>query len=155
MGTCEMCGAQGDLQKARVEGATLKLCEDCRDVGETVDAGSASQQTASGGGSSRPREGAPDEELVPSAAADVKAAREDRGLSVTELADELKEKDSVVKRVEAGKLTPDKQLARKLEKALDIELYQRVGGGSVDGSTATAGGQTIGDVADVRKTDGD
>ncbi len=147
MGTCEMCGEADTLKKTNVEDATLKLCEGCRDVGEVVE-----QPTSSGGARERRRTpSAPEEDVLPGYSEAVKDAREARGMSIAELADALKEKDSVVKRVESGRLTPDRDLARKFEQELDIDIY-----GEPPEAPAMTGGkrtgeQTLGDVARVHK----
>ncbi|MDY6761679.1 MAG: multiprotein-bridging factor 1 family protein [Candidatus Nanohaloarchaea archaeon] len=148
MATCEMCGEAADLKRTRVEDATLDLCEDCREVGEVVDTPSSGSATAST--SSRPS--TPDEDVLPGYGNRVKQAREARDLSVQALAEELKEKTSVVRRVESEKLTPDRGLAGKFERALDIEIYGTPPQGNDASSSTDSGGQTIGDVADVRRS---
>lgn len=163
MATCEMCGEQGTLRRTKVEGATLELCEDCQEVGEVMDAPSTptnprSQRSGTSGNkrsarSRSARHQEPDTDLVEDFDRRVKQARESRGWSVGELAGKLKEKDSVVRRVEAGKLSPDQTLARKLENALGITLYEEVSDVSPQRETDTPSGTTIGDVAEVRERD--
>lgn len=152
MATCEMCGESGDLTRAQVEGATLKLCENCQDVGNPVDTEAVSAPSSS---SSRPRPRQEEsEEVVEDYADQVNQAREDSGLSVADLADELKEKESVVRRVETGKLVPNRKLARKLERALDIGLYEELREGRHQQQESSGEDDaTIGDVAQVRKKD--
>lgn len=150
MATCEMCGVNGDLRKTRVEGTTLDLCEDCQDVGEVLDQSTASAST-SGPKRSR-RSDQPVEELVEEFDRRVKQAREARDMSVAGLAQAIKEKDSVIHRVETGKLSPDRKLARKLERALDISLYEEPETTQSRRRTQTeTDSQTLGDVADVRE----
>ncbi|MFB6294234.1 MAG: multiprotein bridging factor aMBF1 [Candidatus Nanohaloarchaea archaeon] len=149
MATCEMCGQDGALKRTKVEGATLDLCEDCQEVGEVVDRSTA---TASSTRTSSPTTSTPDETVLPGYGKRVKQAREARELSVQELADALKEKDSVVRRVESEKLTPDRKLARKFERELDIDIYGTPPEGGTGPSSSDSGGQTIGDVADVKRS---
>ncbi len=160
MATCEICGKSGELLKTKVEGTTLELCDDCQDLGEVTEtASSSSTSTASTSTSttttsssrSRSQRNEPGGELVEDFDTRVKQAREQQDLSPQDLADQIKEKESVVHRVETGKLSPDQRLAQKLENALDITLYDNmdeVTGYNTD--TDTAGGPTIGDVAEVR-----
>lgn len=152
MASCEMCGASGDLKETRVEGTVLDLCDDCQEMGEPVDQSDNVTQATRTTTPSRSQEPA-DNEVVPDFDNRVKRAREDHGLSVSGLADQLKEKDSVVRRVESGDLTPDQDLARKFERTLDITLYEtppELEGGGRDRTTTE---QTIGDVAEVRERD--
>lgn len=155
MGTCEMCGGDGPLKKTKVEGTTLKLCEDCQSVGDVVESSSGTVTRSRSSSSSRSRTNRSSgggKELAPDAGKRVKRAREDSGLSVSDLADRLKEKDSVVRRIESGKLTPDRSLARKLERKLDVDLYEEAPEVAQQAGTE-ASEATIGDVADVRKQD--
>lgn len=153
MPTCEMCGDQGDLKRTKVEGTVLKLCEDCQEVGEVVQTSTSSSGTTTQSSDSSP-ELPDDTEVAPDFNERVKAAREAKELSVSDLAEAMKEKKSVVKRVEAGKLTPNKTLARKFEKHLGIDLYEDEPV-AVEAQTAstTTSEQTIGDVAEVTKKD--
>lgn len=161
MATCEMCGASGTLRKTKVEGARLKLCEDCQEVGEVIDsptaAGTGSQRSGSGTSASsgtRSRSTSrrePDDELVEDFGSRVKRARESEDLSVGDLASRIKEKDSVIRRIESGKLSPDRGLARKVENALDITLYTEVSEVAAPHEQSSPGSTTIGDVAEVRE----
>lgn len=150
MATCEMCGEAGDLKETRVEGTVLDLCEDCQDMGEPVDRSDQVTQTTRPSTSSR---SSPEKEVVPDVDSRVKKAREDRNLSVSGLADQINEKESVVRRVEAGKLTPDRDLARTFEKALGVTLYETPPELEGGGRRETTREQTLGDVADVRQSD--
>ncbi|MDY6769521.1 MAG: multiprotein bridging factor aMBF1 [Candidatus Nanohaloarchaea archaeon] len=152
MAGCEMCGAEDDLKETRVEGARLDLCSDCREVGDVVERSTPSTGTRSRSSSST-TPSTPDETVLPGYDDTVKAAREDRGLSIADLADALKEKESVVRRVETGKLTPDRDLARKFERELDIDIYGTPPETPDASGSSDGGGQTIGDVADVHRAE--
>ncbi|MDY6778553.1 MAG: multiprotein bridging factor aMBF1 [Candidatus Nanohaloarchaea archaeon] len=158
---CEMCGQDAELKETKVEGATLKLCEDCQETGEVVETeDNTSSRRSSGSGSSRgsskssrskPRQ--QQEELVRDYNTKVREAREEEGWGTEELADKLNEKESVVHRIESGKLKPDKRLAQKIKNQLEVELYQDVAATDYEGGTGTSEeeGATIGDVAEVTK----
>lgn len=154
MGTCEVCGESGDLMKTKVEGTTLKLCDDCQDLGEVVGSPAATPSptpTKQSTSKSRSSRDDPDDELAEDFSTRVKQAREQKNMSPKELAETLKEKKSVVHRVETGKLFPDRKLAKKLENALGITLYETTSSATgYEQDTDSAGAQTIGDVADVR-----
>lgn len=143
-----MCGSSGDLKKTKVEGTTLKLCENCQEVGDVVEESTPSRKKRT---SSTPSPGV-QEEVVPDFDERVKRAREENDMTVSDLADRLKEKNSVVKRVESGSLTPDRDLARKFESELGIVLYEKPPEEPSASTTEDSGETTIGDVADVRKS---
>ena len=65
-------------------------------------------------------------EVVPDYAERVRRARERLGMSQEELAIRVKERVNVIKRIEAGTLTPTVDLARRLEKVLGIKLLEPV-----------------------------
>jgi putative transcription factor len=82
----------------------------------------------------------------------VKRARESQEMSVGDLASRIKEKESVVRRIESGKLSPDQQLAGRFENALDITLYSAVSEVTAPQEQSAPGSETtIGDVAEVRE----
>lgn len=151
MATCEICGEPGDLKKTKVEGTTLDLCDDCQDLGEAIGSNQPKTRKKPSKPRSRPNRREPDTNLVEDFGTRVKHARESKELSVTDLATKIKEKDSVIRRVETGKLSPDRKLARKLESALGITLYDTLSGTThPTGETGDTGEQTLGDVAEVR-----
>lgn len=156
---CEMCGNDGDLKKTKVEGAVLKLCDDCQDTGKVMETSTSSSSSGSSGRSSSSRKRSKprgqQKELVRDFDERVKEARENEDLSIEDLADRLNEKESVIHRIESGKLKPDKRLAQKIKNQLEIELYEEVSETDYEarGSDSGEDTATIGDVADVTKKD--
>jgi putative transcription factor len=77
----------------------------------------------------------------------IRTAREAEDLTQEELADQLNEKASLIRKLERGDVLPSDSVQRKLERALGIDLS--MGGSSEDsewsGGSAT-GGTTLGDV---------
>jgi putative transcription factor len=78
----------------------------------------------------------------------IRTARESKGLSQSDLANELNEKASLIRKIERGDTLPSDRVQSKLERALDIELGAE--GASADdsewsGGSAT-GSYTLGDV---------
>jgi putative transcription factor len=88
------------------------------------------------------------DELVQDYDQRIRGARESRGLSQEELAKQLNEKASLIRKLERGDVLPSDGVQRKLERELDITLSES-GGEEGDtewsGSSAT-GGTTLGDV---------
>ena len=77
----------------------------------------------------------------------IRTAREAENLTQEELADQLNEKASLIRKLERGDVLPSDTIQRKLERALDIDLSM---GGSGDDSEwsggSSTGGTTLGDV---------
>ena len=170
MPQCEMCGAeQASLTTTKVEGAELELCSSCTDFGTEIrdestssgggkystssSTGKSSGSSSSGSrgssgssGSTRPRDMFDDMDEIATDYDDrIRTAREYRGLSQEELADQLNEKASLIRKLERGDTLPTDDIQRKLERALDISLVE---GEEVDAEweTSDAGTMTLGDV---------
>ena len=111
---CELCGRNAQLVKAEVEGTFLEVCPNCLKLGRPEIPAAVPTAARS------PRDPSASE-INPDFAKIVKAARAREGLNITQLADKIREKASVVERVEKG-MRPTDMLARKLEKALKIKL---------------------------------
>ena len=56
----------------------------------------------------------------------VRNAREAKNWSREDLGKKINERVSVINRIESGKMTPDNKLTKKLEKALNITLLEKV-----------------------------
>jgi len=77
----------------------------------------------------------------------IRSARESKGLSQSELANQLNEKASLISKLEQGETLPSDDVQRKVESALDISLS--AGGSSDDeewSSGSSDGNYTLGDV---------
>jgi len=165
--------------RIKVEGAELDVCDDCTDFGTAVQTESSSSTStkystgsssggssgsSSGGGSSTSTTtssgggggggGGPDifdemAELAQDFDERIRTGRERAGLSQEDLADELNEKASLIRKLEHGDTLPTDEIQRKLEGRLDIDLD--AGGGTGDTeweSEGTAGEFTLGDVVE-------
>lgn len=149
MPSCELCGKDTDsLTKSKIEGAVLKACDTCADMGEEVQK-SKKKTTKSSSSSGRKRK-RKEEVLTPEYGEKVKKARESKQLSISEVATDLKEKESVIKNIEQAKLKPDKTLAQKLEKKFDIELYTAPAVNDVKTDKGDTRKATLGDVAEIK-----
>jgi len=150
MPSCELCGKDTDsLKKAKIEGANLKVCDSCAEMGETMDSGGKSKKTKKKKKKSRSSK-RNRKTLAPNYGDIVKQAREDEKLSITEVADDLNEKESVIKKIEGEDLKPDKSLASKLSKKFDIDLYTNAEVSNVDTESGDTRKATLGDVAEVK-----
>ncbi|WP_207288518.1 multiprotein bridging factor aMBF1 [Haloterrigena alkaliphila] len=174
---CEMCGAETSSPKTiKVEGAKLDVCSNCTDFGTEVkqpsssststkystgsgsssssggnSSGSASSSSSSSGGSSsRQRSDMFDDmdELATDYDDLVRNAREEKGLSQSDLANELNEKASLIRKIERGDTLPSDRVQSKLENFLEVDLNAE--GGSSENSEwsggSSSGSYTLGDV---------
>jgi len=172
---CEMCGTDvGDPNRVKIEGAELDVCDDCTEFGTEVrtqdaasststkystssssgSSGSSSSSTSSGSGGSSSSSGGSrrdmfDEmdELAQDYHERIRNAREDTGMSQSDLASKLNEKASLIQKLEGGDTLPSDDVQTKLERTLDIDL--RAGSSDADEeweSDSSGGGYTLGDV---------
>ena len=171
MPQCEMCGAESSsLTTTKVEGAELDLCDECTDFGTEVrtDSGSSASTKYStsssssssssssdgssstgggGGGSSRRRDMFDDMDQVATDYDErIRSAREDRGLSQEELANELNEKASLIRKLERGDVLPSDEVQTELERELDISLSEGNGDEDAEWSGGSSTTTTLGDV---------
>ena len=171
---CEMCGTEtGSPKTVKVEGAELDVCDDCADFGTEVQtqetsststkystsssssssssSGSTSSSGSSGGGGGGGggRRDMFDEmdEVVQDYDERIRDARESDGQTQEELANQLNEKASLIRKLERGDVLPSDTVQRELEKALGISLSAGGGDGDSEWSSDSAtGGTTLGDV---------
>jgi len=164
---CEICGRpiRGRARVVRVEGSELRVCEECARFGREVARPSVGSGRRERGGrrpprrAPRPRRRRPrgfdpfreGYELVPDYADRVREARERKGWSQEELAERVGEKVSVIRRIEAGKMEPDVNLARRLEKVLEVDLLEPLEATEAETSGSGSEGLTLGDVVEIRK----
>nr|WP_246974987.1 multiprotein bridging factor aMBF1 [Natribaculum luteum] len=170
-----MCGAETSSPKTiKVEGAKLDVCSNCTDFGTEVKTQSSTSSTStkystgssgsgSSGGSSSSSAGRSTgssgsrrrsdmfddmDELAPDYDDRIRRAREKKGLSQSDLANELNEKASLIRKLERGDTLPSDNVQSKLERFLDVSL---TGSAGTDEDTEWEGGSasgsyTLGDV---------
>ncbi|RLF04377.1 MAG: TIGR00270 family protein [Thermoprotei archaeon] len=126
---CELCGRpiMGQPIKAWIEGAQLTVCPNCARYGSLVKqekTRSPRHQTVVKQKSSKL--GVEDLVLVENYNVLIRHARERMGMTQADLAKLIGEKESIIRRLESGRMTPSLELARKLEKTLKIKLFEEV-----------------------------
>ncbi|MCR6690961.1 MAG: multiprotein bridging factor aMBF1 [archaeon YNP-LCB-003-016] len=132
--SCDICGEKlkGEGKKIFVSGAILTVCDKCSKYGSPVPPSfnkKSSSATVKGGKlllQKLPKTFGKDVEydIVPDYAKRIKEARENMGWTAEILAEQVKEKVSVIKKIESGKLIPSINLAKRLENVLDIKLLE-------------------------------
>lgn len=173
---CEMCGTEtGSGTTAKIEGAELQVCQSCADfgtevttadasnttskysTGDTGSSGSTRQTEPTRGGGGRGRSQRRDlfdemEMLADDYPQRIRQARENRDLSQEDLAKQLNEKASLIRKLERGDMQPSDAIQSKIERHLDISLTE---GSDADEdeweSDVTPSAMTLGDV--VRRRD--
>ena len=133
---CDICGRGivGPAFKVKVEGAKMLVCRNCQALGEPYQEEPTFQrpQPSFAGTARLPRIPAKrptelpkelDELEIDENFSDlVRKRRMKLGWSQEDLARKVKEKLSVIQKIETGKITPDTQLCRQLQHELKIKL---------------------------------
>ena len=173
MPQCEMCGAdETSLTTTKVEGAELELCENCQGFGTTVETqetssstskystssssgtsgssgGSTGGSTGSGGSTRRKKDMFDDmDELAGDYDDRIREAREAEGLTQEELANQLNEKASLIRKLERGDILPSDDVKTKLEKKLEITLTEGADVDDTEWSSGSGQSMTLGDVVE-------
>ncbi len=161
---CEMCGKEvSNLKKITIEGSNLSVCPGCARFGQDhtmkKEGGDfASTPTIAERLEARERrlktrdvfEGGGDE-LALDYPKRIRKARSQIGLRQEDLGKKINEKKSVVAKLENGDMVPDEKLVKKLERALDISLKEKVTSVSPPKRKKSGKGMTLGDFIKIRK----
>ena len=134
---CDICGRQivGQAYKVKVEGAKMLVCYNCQTLGEPYQDEPAPRQIAPANfarpirlpriPAKRPTE-LPKEieelDIADNFSELVRKARMKLGWSQEDLARKVREKLSVIQKIETGRISPDMQLCRQLQHELKIKL---------------------------------
>ena len=177
MAQCEMCGAeQSSLTTTKVEGAKLELCDECTEFGtevktQSTSSGSSKYSTsssssgASGGNSSSTATGTTGntggsttqrrtdmfddmDEIATDYDDRIRQAREGESLTQEELANNLNEKASLIRKLERGDVLPSDDVREKLESTFDIVLTEGADVEDTEWSGESTGSMTLGDVVE-------
>ena len=146
---CELCGREVEkLVKIEVEGSIVEVCDRCVRYGKLVEVTPKAPPSMSKGKRKTTIE--EDFVLIENYGKKIKEAREKLGLTRKDFAKKIAEKESVIKKIEEEKMTPDENLARKIEKTLNIKLFKKVPLTATKQEDRKERELTIGDVVIVR-----
>lgn len=129
---CELCGRECDCRNSTVEGVSMMLCPECmKQHGQSVrEAPRVSNTTPILGRIKRPTQrdvlSEMNKELVSDWNTVIKNAREKKGVSREDLGFKIGERTVTIAKIENGDLRPSDKVASKLEKELDISLFEEV-----------------------------
>lgn len=155
---CGICGETEATRKVLVEGTVLNVCVSCAKFGEEVRTPQEARRKQASGSE---EEDEVEHEIVPDFGKLIRLVREKMELTQPAFGKLVNEKESVILRMESGKMVPDLKTARKLERALKLKLVlepAEVKAAAAGGKKAAAAGAekkgkaglTLGDVVKVK-----
>ncbi len=159
---CEVCGLDVPRTKTvTVEGTVLNACPSCARFGTEVGAAAAPRPRGvptgvTEGLEARRRRMAEkdvfsqsgEEDLAVDYADRIRRARESRGWKQTDLGAKINERVTIIGKLESGTIIPNEDLIRRLERALEIKLKEKVPTVAVRKAGAREG-LTLGDLIDL------
>jgi putative transcription factor len=119
---CDLCGKETELKKVEIESVAMNVCDSCSQYGEAIKEVTPSNFR----NTSVHQEDSVIEDMVENFGKLVKQAREKLNLKQKQLAKTIKEKESIIHKIENESLTPPVDVARKLEKTLNIKLITQI-----------------------------
>jgi len=150
---CEMCGSEERLFKTDIEGTLLNVCKACSKFGKIINPVKEPIEEKR-----RKKieitETEPEEEIIKMVVNNfqekIRKAREKLGLNQEDFAKKIKEKESIVHKLETGEFKPSIDTAKKLEKILHIKLIEEY---KEEGKTTNIKTEelTIGDLIKIKK----
>ncbi len=116
---CEMCGKITEkLTQVKVEGTTLRVCPECSKFGQQVRRTSYRKSTY--------KRQESEIVIVSNYSEKIEKARQGKGIKQEDFAKQLNEKESLIHKIETGHIKPSIALAKKLGRALGIELTKEL-----------------------------
>ena len=147
---CDMCGSSGNMFRAEVEGAILTVCSKCSRFGKVL--GIVKQHEEK-----KIRQNKAEEKpelmniIVDGYAEKIRKKREELGLTQKDFAKRINEKESLIHQIESSRFHLDIWLAKKLEKALGINLIEEYEEKHEALQHAKSEGFTLGDFIKAKK----
>ena len=151
---CEVCGVQirGPVYRALVDGVEMNLCPSCYYKLSRSGRARLVKRRAERKRITRVRRPRIEMyDLVSDYNDRIREAREARGLTTSVLAQKLRISESMLKKIEAGKMKPTIDLAKRIEKLLKIELLTPTEIEEEEYESPPPTGLTLGDIVVVRR----
>ena len=122
--TCELCGRTSEkLVISIVEGARMNSCENCSKFGNIIKEKTFFQNNRRFESSFEDT----DDDIISNYNIIIKNKREQLNLTQDDLAIKIKEKSSLIRKLERGELKPTIELAKRFEKLFGIRLITKIG----------------------------
>ncbi|MBW2982481.1 multiprotein bridging factor aMBF1 [Candidatus Woesearchaeota archaeon] len=150
---CDMCGSEERLFKTNIEGTILNVCRACSKFGKVISEIKEPEKI-------KPKKiiitkSEPETEIIEIVVNDfaekIRSRREKLGLKQEDFAKRISEKESVIHKLEIGEFKPSLELARKLEKTLNIKLIEEYEEEHKTSTKTDTEIPTIGDLIKIRK----
>ena len=149
MAMCELCGMEKVLYPTFIEGTTLQVCKPCSVYGKALPQSPSPEQKQQIRQRLAPE---PEDIFVENYAQLLKQAREQRGLHQKDVAVAVKEKESIIQKIESGHLQLSMDLAKKLEHFFHLKLLQIYTPPTQPTTSSSRDASlTIGDLVRIRK----
>lgn len=153
---CDMCGKETRLFKTDVEGSVLNLCKGCSKFGKVVSVveEKKKEKEIKRIVPSKVKETKGEEvvlTIVSGYGEIIKRKREQLGINQEDFAKKINEKKALIHKIEINQFEPPIDLARKIEKFLNIELIEQQELVKDKLSKTKSEGFTIGDFIRVKK----
>ncbi len=137
---CEMCGTEAPVTLVEIDHVELYACPKCSRFGKPVTKNQPPRQTfpkkqiitekvtkTQSRAISRPKKDfLHDKILVDGYGSIIQETRRERGIGRAELANMIKEKDTLLARIEAEKVLPTDRIVAKIERELNINLKTEI-----------------------------
>lgn len=151
MAECEICGTEAQLYLVEIDRAKLRVCRDCSKSGRVLESPHIESKPRKSEKPPQRKQHATEFEIVPDYGTRIRNARSRMQIPRNVLAEMINEKESFLERVESEKTLPPEPLAKKLEKALGISLFEEAGVESGGFSSNQQKGLTLGDIIKIKK----
>jgi putative transcription factor len=158
---CEICGAEIREKPLciTIDNSELQVCQKCAPYGKLVDKRTPVSRKVSPvvrtvtRTEKRPRKDFFDilkDELLDNYDQIIRDARAAKGWSQEDLAENLKEKVSLIKKIERSEIVPEDSVRKKLEHTLNIKLTERVDSAGQEVSHLKKD-TTLGDIVKIKR----
>ncbi len=151
MAVCDMCGKDSTLFKTEIEETILTVCSACAKHGKILKrikpAIEKKQQQI------KPQIQKPEREefVVANCGEIIRKKREKLGKTQKEFALLLKEKESIIQKIETGNFTPSLKIAKRFEKILNVKLVEEIEATEETIQQKKTEALTIGDLIKIKK----
>jgi len=123
-----MCGKEGRLTLAEVDGAELNLCPGCAKYGKIKKTGNKNNFQFSKNNNFKRKfnnKEIPEIGIINNFSEIIRKAREEKGMSQEDFAKFLNERESLIHKWENGSLKPRIGIAKKMGRILNINLLEK------------------------------
>jgi putative transcription factor len=156
---CEVCGREifGNPLYRVIEGGKLTVCGQCAQFSqqEWDPANPQARKTPTRRRSAEPRrrsdiDTAENMDLIEGYGMILKRARQKKGISIEDFSKQIREKESVVKKLEKENMNPPMNLVKKLQDALGVKILEESAAASGTMLSRPMGPRTLGDMIKIK-----